>query len=584
MIMMKFKNLLVVLFISIINAGCSDFLDKPASEDITESDAYSNIINAQKVLNNIYYEAATGLYNPISRRFGYELATNEAVQGYASLWPKTYKQGAITADTDRNGADNSEGVPPSTRMWRSTYAKIRKANIFISKIMSVPGDEDLKKRFLAEARFLRAFFYFHLIRDYGGCVILEDVLDDYTEATTVTRSTFSESVNWVVNELDEVVWELPNESELILSSEFGRATRGAALALKARLLLYAARPLFNTNSPVLPDYTEIQYYGNYDRERWKIAADAAQAVIDEGFYSLWKGTYDAASGSYPEDKTQMFMDMFYTHSAEYVWGFYPVYDRTFNDAHHNRSAAGWNWINPTLEMAEEFEMTNGKMPNDSGSGYDFQNPGKDRDPRFKATIQYPGAEYESYKMESWAGGKASHFESCITGMCIQKWMDGTAHPNMSTHPTNGFVCPLIPYFRYAEILLNQAEALNEYYDEPSQDSRIYDNLNAVRDRVGMPKLPEGLTKEQMRNRIKHERHVELAFEDHYFFDILTWRDAEVVLNKEVHGYDVTKGKNEGFWKKVVVGDKQIFTKKMYLSPISTYDILLNKNLVQNPGY
>lgn len=576
---MKLKYVVVAVAGLFCTAGCSDFLDKPASEDITEQDAYKDIANARKVLNNLYNESTTALYNPVSRRFGYDLATDDAVQGYAPIWPKSYNQGTVTADDNPNGGDRDEGTPPSTNFWRNSYIKIRKANIFINKIADVPGDEKLKKRFLAEARFLRAFFYANLIRNYGGVILLDHVLNDYKEASVLPRSTFNESVEWVVKELDEVAPEIPAEEELLLT-EFGRISRGGVYATKARLLLYAASPLFNTNAPMLPNYTDIQYYGNYNKERWMDAAKAAEQVMSMG-YSLWKGQPNA-EGQYPVAYTDLFMSIFWNKSSEYVWGFYPTQDNGFVDASHNRGCGGWNWTNPTLELAESFEMTNGKLPFEEESGYDFTNPGENRDPRFKASIQYPGSSYKTYDFKPWMGGSASHLESQLTGMCRQKWIDGSTHPNDSDNPNNGWTYPMLPYFRYAEILLIHAEALNEYDDSPSQ--AVYDDINQIRRRVGMPDLPKGLTKEKMRERIIRERRVELAFEDHRFFDLRRWGIAYDVLNGSVHGYDVTKGENDGFYSRREVGNKRVFSKKMYLSPMSTFDILLNPNLQQNPGY
>ena len=575
---MKFRYLIIAIgFFCTIS--CSDFLDKQASEDITEMDAYKDLANARKVLNNLYYESTTALYNPVSRRFGYDLATDDGVQGYAPIWPKSYNQGTITADDNPNGDDRDEGTPPSTNFWNNSYKKIRKANIFINKINSVPGDEKIKRRYLAEARFLRAFFYTHLIRNYGGVVKLDYVLEDYQEALNMSRITFKESVDWVVQELNEIAPDIPTSNE-ILSTEFGRITRGGVYALKARLLLYAASPLFNTSSPVMPEYTDIQYYGNYDKERWLAAANAAQQVIEQG-YALYRGVPDE-NGQYPTNYTELFMSIFWTVNSEYVWGFYPKQDNGFVDASHNRSCGGWNWTNPTLELAESFEMLNVKLPNESESGYEFSNPGKDRDPRFKASIQYPNAEYKTYSFKPWIGGSASHLESQRTGMCRQKWIDGSTYPGDPNNPNSGFIYPYVPYFRFAEILLIHAEALNEYYNSPNDV--VYNDINLIRRRVGMPDLPKGLTQAQMRERIMRERRVELAFEDHRFFDLRRWGTAYDKLNGAVHGYDVTKGQNDGFYNKVQIGDKRVFMKKHYLSPISTFDLLLNSNLQQNPGY
>ena len=137
-------------------------------------------------------------------------------------------------------------------------------------------------------------------------------------------------------------------------------------------------------------------------------------------------------------------------------------------------------------------------------------------------------------------------------------------------------------FRYNEILLIYAEAMNEYNDTPTTE--VYNAINSIRMRVGMPKLPEGLSKEEMREKIRHERRVELAFEDFSCFDVRRWRIAEDVLNGALHGYDVTKGKDGGFYTIVTVGDPMVFQKKHYLYPLATKELLLNPALEQNPGW
>lgn len=185
----------------------------------------------------------------------------------------------------------------------------------------------------------------------------------------------------------------------------------------------------------------------------------------------------------------------------------------------------------------------GKMPMDEESGYDMQNNanGKDRDPRFKATIQAPNATYDAYGFEPWAGGKASELQSQRTGMCLQKYIDPLY--NDVTAETRNVRKNIIHIFRYNEILLNYAEAMNEYTG-PTSD--VYSAINAIRSRVGMPDLPSNLTQDQMREKIRHERRVELAYEDFRFFDIRRWRIAEDVCNEYIQGYDVTKGKDGGF--------------------------------------
>ena len=173
----------------------------------------------------------------------------------------------------------------------------------------------------------------------------------------------------------------------------------------------------------------------------------------------------------------------------------------------------------------------GKMPMDEESGYDMQNNanGKDRDPRFKATIQAPNATYDAYGFEPWAGGKASELQSQRTGMCLQKYIDPLY--NDVTAETRNVRKNIIHIFRYNEILLNYAEAMNEYTG-PTSD--VYSAINAIRSRVGMPDLPSNLTQDQMREKIRHERRVELAGEGRRWDDLMRWK-AGKLLEKEPEG-------------------------------------------------
>ena len=569
---MKPKNILFLIISLILFCRCSDFLDKPASEDITADDAYIDLLSARKVLNNIYYETTRGAYNPIARQTPMDLASDDAITGHTT-WALAFNNGTISPDDNRNGTELDEGIPPTTSFWKFSYEKIRKANIFLERIDNVPGDETVRNLYKAEARFLRAFYHAELIRRFGGIVIVDKVAPNYQETLNNVRVTFQESVDWVIKELDEVAPYIPKEHS---RNDFGRATKGAVYATKAKLLLTAASPLFNTDNPVLPDYTEIHYYGNYNKERWKAAADAAKQVMDLG-YSLWKGERNA-QGEYGTNYTEIFMDIFWRVSEETVWGLYPNERNQFLEGTNNRSCNGWNWVNPTMELAETFEMLNGLLPNESGSGYDFSQPGLNRDPRFKATIQYPGAQYQAYEFEPWIGGRASDLQAQKTGFCQQKLLNGTTYPNMPGEPWRW---PIMQQYRYAEILLMYAEAMNEYNGPTSE---VYNAINQIRNRVGMPDLPAGLTQAQMRERIQRERRVELAFEDHRFFDVRRWRIAEETQNGYLHGYDVTKGFYTGFFTKVTVGTPRVFAKKHYLYPIARYEILLNPQMLQNPGY
>jgi hypothetical protein len=575
---MKKKFLFIILLVQSLTYNACDYLEKPASDDITIDMAFQNVITAKRVLNNLYWEVRQAAYNLHSRRIPYATGCDDAIAGY-SIWGNKFHEGAWTPDDNRGAGDNAENDVPTVSFWNNTYKRIRRVNLFLENLARAEGDEVEKQLMFCEARFLRAFFYEELIRRFGGVILLDHSVDpnDYSSLTDQGRNTFAESVEWVISELDEAVVGLP---EIRATSEVGRATSAACYAVKARLLLYAASPLFNTDSPVLSDYTEIQYWGNYSKERWKDVVDATRMIMNmTQNYGLDVEIYDQTSPTSFDNYFKRFSNIFFKVGRESVWISHPEYEWDGRMVpFYNRAAQGWNWINPTMELADQFEMTNGKLPSEPDSGFDFNKPGDNRDPRFKATVSYPGAQYTRYNFYPWIGGTSSHLESQKTGFCIQKYVDEEYNASVSGLVVRRNVTHI---FRYSEILLMFAEAQNEY---AGPSTEVYDAINTIRARVGMPALPSGLSQDQMREKIRHERRVELAFEDHRFFDVRRWRIAEETQNGYLHGYDVTKGENSGFYSLVSVGNPIRFEKKHYLFPLSTQEILLNPALQQNPGW
>lgn len=576
-----YKYLLLGVMLSIVSA-CNGYLDKPETDDISVDKAFETVKSARKVLNNIYYEVRTAAYNVNTRRIPYALGCDDGIAG-SGLWGDKFHTGSWTPDDDSNVADDHQSITPTCSFWKNTYNRVRKANLFLENLYRAQGDEEEKKRMYAEARFLRAFFYSELIRRFGGVIILDHSVEgnDYTVLINQPRESFANSVEWVCHELEEAAKDLP---PICSASDIERATSAACYAVIARLRLTAASPLFNTDNPVLASYTTTQYYGNYDKERWKKAADACLYIINlSQYYDLdMTNEADLAPDSW-ENYYRRFLGRYFLVGKESIWISYELENwGGVKIPWGNRSTGCWNWVNPTYELAMEFEMLDGTMPKDGGN-YDLKNTaqGRDRDPRFMATIQYPGAIYDKYDFQPWIGGSASHLQSQKTGMCMQKYIDP-----LYNDATSGGVRQLRQniqhIFRYNEILLIYAEAMNEYNDTPTTE--VYNAINSIRMRVGMPKLPEGLSKEEMREKIRHERRVELAFEDFRFFDVRRWRIAEDVLNGALHGYDVTKGKDGGFYTIVTVGDPMVFQKKHYLYPLATKELLLNPALEQNPGW
>ena len=577
--MTKIYSLLLILVLPLLSA-CEGYLDKPDSDDVTVDKAFETVKSARKVLNNLYYEVRTAAYNVNTRKIPYAQACDDGLPG-SGLWGDKFHSGSWTPDDDPNMGDDNQGGSPTCSFWNNTYKRVRKANLFLENLYRAKGDESEKTRMYAEARFLRAFYYSELVRRFGGIIILDHSIDanDYSALTNQPRETFENSVEWVCNELTEAARDLP---PVCSASDVGRATDAACYAVMARLRITAASPLFNTDSPVLPDYNTTHYYGNYDKNRWKLAADACRFIMEQRsqYYGLDMTNETGADPDSWENYYRRFLGRYFIVGKESIWISYEKKEWDYVKIPWlNRSAGGWNWVNPTYELAKEYEMLNGKLPEEPESGYDFNDPGKNRDPRFKATISYPGAQYDAYGFKPWQGGSASHLQSQKTGMCLQKYIDPLFNDALGL-PRN-LRKNINHLFRYNEILLIYAEAMNEF-SGPTTD--VYKAINDIRARVGMPDLPTGLNQDQMREKIQHERRVELAFEDFRFFDVRRWRIGEKVLNGHLHGYDVTKGEKGGFYTLVTVGDPMVFEKKHYLYPLSTKEILMNPALEQNPGW
>ena len=263
---MKKKNYLL-LGLTMLLCSCQDYLDKPASNDMDIDKAFATVIEAKKVMNDIYSEMYGNAYNVTARGVIYDCAADDGIGGYAPLWTDKVQFGMWTPDD--GGGDGEEGSIPTIGFWKNTYARVRKANLFLENIDRAQGSEEDKVLMKAQVRFLRAF-YEELIRRFGGVIILDHSVDpnNYTELTNQPRNTFEESVEWVCNELETAARDLPS-NVAATPNKVGMATSAACYACIARLRLQAASPLFNTDSPVSSEYTDIQCYMNYDKSLWE---------------------------------------------------------------------------------------------------------------------------------------------------------------------------------------------------------------------------------------------------------------------------------------------------------------------------
>lgn len=470
--------------------------------------------------------------------------------------------------------------------WSSCYSAIRSANVFLASYQKVPwADSSRKVWFPNEARALRAYFYFELIRRYGGVPLVGDKVYDPNdpELLNLKRNSFEECVNYIVSELDIVKDSLRPDASLASRTtdpDFGRMRKSIVMSIKAKVLLLAASPLFNPSSTSDKPYTG---YPSYSAERWKAAADAAKAVMDLGIYDLEPNRYTLVLAR--ANKEHIFFRM----SDPRVDNSYAYYMSPPGYKPASRNSEGR--ISPTQEFVDAFPMKNGKAITDPTSGYNPANPYSGRDPRLEQTVFYNGAKWLQRPIEIFEGGKDKPNDATLapvqtqTGYYAKKFCANDSSSATFTNTfyrDNGFTPPWC-VIRYADILLMYAEAKNEY---SGPDASIYAAVEKIRQRAGLSPytLPVGLSQAQMRDVARNERRIELAFEEQRFWDIRRWKIAKAVYGTMLHGVTIIKNTNGTFSyspKNVAI---PYFTDAMYLFPIAIKETQVNHGIEQNPGY
>jgi len=508
----------------------------------------------------------------INRYLGVKLQDKEAEgtppgfgRGFEySMWSSITDESIYNNDDNTWVIQRGQLAPENTGMagtiWGRSYRSIRECNFALNNIDSVNMSQAKRDVLRAELRFIRAFRYQDLIRNYGGVVLVGDrvlnLKDSLSGAALFTRSSIKDCINYAVSELDAAAAKLPVANDGG-SWPIGRATKGAALALKSRLLLYAASPLYNAGT-------------------WQAAAAAAQDVINMGIYSL-EPDYGALFNN-PNSKEIIF-ERVYAIGARHV---------CMEISNGPNGYGGWAGNTPLQNFVDSYETKDGKDISDPTSGYSDQNPYVNRDPRFYKTVLYNGAPYRGDTVKIYTpGGKdskdgPSNWNTTKTGYYLKKFMND-AYP--IDNPWN--VAGLQPwiYFRYAEVLLNYAEAQNEAV---GPDATVYSALHQIRQRAGMPDVVAGLSQSDMRTAIRRERQVELAFEEHRFYDVRRWKIADVTENVPAYGVDVSvvpaNPGGYGYTRKVALTGRT-FLQQHYWLPIPRAEIQASNNqLQQNPNY
>ncbi|GAA3949954.1 RagB/SusD family nutrient uptake outer membrane protein [Pedobacter ginsengiterrae] len=571
---MKKNIFYIVLFTTAIYfAGCkkSEFLQDGSfsgTNDITEAQLWANPDYARNFLNNVY-SVLTDRYNLTD---GAILASgsDEAVNSNLNSTINTYNNGTWSP------------VRTFDDVYSDMYVGIRKANMFLEKVDGsaiIPIDELLPAnvpvnqtyeaqvaRLKGQALFLRAFFEFELLKRYGSFPIVTRTLavDDNLD---LPRNTFDQCVKQISDDCEEAISRLPLSPTEWRTTDRGRATQTAAMALKARLLLYAASPQYNPSN---------------DLTKWQLAADAAKRVMDTGKHSIYT--------SYPN----IWLWNVGAFNAETIFATSTLNTVTIetNNAPISYDAANGR-TNPTQDLVDAFEMRTGRAITDAASGYVASAPYTNRDPRLNFAIMYNGSTFKGKTVDTYVGGKDGlnlNVNATKTGYYMRKYLSESAS---WAGTTTNIRRPWI-FFRYAEILLNYAEALNEAQGVGAMP-QVLSSINLIRARSGvaMPALqttnPAGNgyvapTQVELRKRIRNERRVELCFEEHRFFDVRRWKEGESTFNKAVSGMRIIQTGTNTFTYTPFVVENRVFTAKNYLYPIAQNELNRAPALGQNAGY
>lgn len=496
------RKLIIFLFL-IGLISCDSLLDVNPSDSYSIDTYWTGIEN--------YDAALAGIYNNL--RSNFRLIAGETEM----LTPNAFDYGVYDANAIAMGRALST-TNEFLLWWQWGYRGIGRANTFLDHIKEdSPLPESRKSQMKGEALFLRALFYSYLVEVFGGVPLITETPNNETHGK-LPRSSKQDVVNLIINDLTEAANLLP-----VNPSNIGRATKGAALSLKARIFLY--------------------------NQRWAEAAQAAKEVIDLEAYSLfpdYRGMFLPAN----ENNEEIIFDVQYLRPFSVHVGDHYIYT--------------WGRPVPLKDLVDAYLMLDGKTITESIL-YDPKNPYENRDPRLHQTVVIPGYLYNG---EIQKEGE------------IPVHHTGYGQKKLTSYPDNETIfIPLgqsdlnVILIRYAEVLLTYAEALNEVSNAPNNE--VYLALNQIRKRptVNMPEIETGLNKEQMRDVIRLERRIELALENHYYFDIKRWRTAEIVNNGPVFN-----SKGEAIEIRTFNKDRD------YLWAIPHVEIQENPALTQNPGW
>ena len=540
-------------------SSCNGFLDREEDSFIDKTATFDSYNRTKEYLTYAYSLLPEGL-NRFSREALLASATDDAEFAIESAEIQQLNNGSWNALNNPDDVWNRyfSGISKCCTLLENT----NHVNLDISRLdpdKQVEYANSLKdiRMWRAEARFLRAYFHFELLKRYGPIPIVTSTLSINGNYENTPRPTMKEVVDFIAKECDIAADTLELTPWRNVNDAFGRATKGAALALKSRLLLYAASPLYvdfgDTNEANKPT----------DVALWKSAADAAKAVIDLNQYELASSYADLFKNDF-QNKEYIFVRR-YAANSDFEKSNFPV------------SFGGKGGTNPSQNLVDDYEMLDG-TPFDWNDPAKAAQPFENRDARLGATILMNMAPFKGKKVATYPEGAdaSPNPNATKTGYYLRKFLNEDV--NIQTGgSSSGHVVPL---FRLAEIYLNYAEALNEC-DPTNPDIALY--LNKVRNRASLPNV-SALSQEQMRAVIQHERRVELAFEEHRSWDVRRWKIASSTLGAPLMGVQIERKPLGGYTYMPVKVEQRVFQPKMYWYPIPQSEVLKLKQWKQNNGW
>ncbi len=528
--------------------SCQDYLDVVPKERVSDATLWTSTGNADLFLNGIY----GSIRGPIDFFDHGDNYTDNSISQY--LWAGSRSLYVLGIETP--------GTTSNLQQWNQ-FTNVRKCNVFISKLEGANLDANWKKQRLAEARFLRAYFYSLLWTSYGGVPVITDVLDRNTQGEEIfrARNTDAETYKFIIDECAAIADDLP------ATPGAARVGKGSALTLKAWCELFNASPLKNPAN---------------DKARWQAAAATFKQVMDMGVYSLFPNRetlfYEANNNNSEIIFSKTYLGG--TSIGNSRSGLQPI---CFVGGTQN----SWSGVNPTQELVDEYAMANGLPIKDPASGYDPQKPYVNREKRFYQDINFDGNVWNGSESVYWTGSGSLNEVDFSFG--------STGRPCTVYHPLKGIETKYYvnghnllssanwAIFRYAEVLLGYAEAMNE---ATGPNESVYNAVNQVRARVELPPLKSGLSQDEMRVAIHRERRVELCFEDKRWPDLIRLKLAEKLIPGTVHTMKIEMVSGKKVYSVVPTGgnNRAFDPAKNYLLPIPQSALDRNKKLEQNPGY